>query len=66
MKVGQSSLRIQTCHHFFVVGNLLLVITAVMAKRLEGQTAVLTALVRAPHECRFSVQCKVIALYHFL
>ena len=33
-----------------------------MAKWLPGQTAVLTARVRAPHECRSSVQCKVIAL----
>ena len=36
--------------------------TAVMAKWLTGQTVVLAARVRAPHECRFSVQCKVIAL----
>ena len=33
-----------------------------MAKWLAGQTAVLTARVRAPHECRFSVLCQVIAL----
>ena len=31
---------------------------------LAGQTAVLTALVLAPHECRFSVQCEVIAPLH--
>ena len=36
-----------------------------MAKWLAGQTAVLTAQVRAPHECRFSVQCKVIVLPGF-
>ena len=40
-------------------------ITAVMARWLAGQTAVLTARVRAPHECRFSVQCKAIALPAF-
>ena len=37
-------------------------ITAVMAKCFEGQTAVLTARVRASIDCRFPVQCKVIAL----
>ena len=39
--------------------------TAVMAKWLAGLTAVLTARVRAPHEYRFSVQCKVIAVPAF-
>ena len=36
-----------------------------MAKWLAEQTAVLTAQVRAPHECRFSVQCKIVALPAF-
>ena len=36
-----------------------------MSKWLAGQIAVLTARVRAPHECRFSVHCKVIALPAF-
>ena len=40
-------------------------ITAVIAKWLAGQTAVLTALVRDPHECKVSVQCKAIALPAF-
>ena len=42
--------------------------TAVMAKWLAGQTAVLTARVRSSlvtPDCRFSVQCKVIALPDF-
>ena len=41
---------------------------AVMAKWLPRQTAVLTARVRTSlvtHDCRFSVQCKVIALLAF-
>ena len=36
-----------------------------MAKWLVGLTAVLTELVRASPDCRFSVQCKVIALPAF-
>ena len=39
--------------------------TAVMAKWLEGQAALLTAQVRALRDCKFSVQCKVIALPAF-
>ena len=39
--------------------------TAVMAMWLAGQAAVLKERIRAPHECRFSVQCKVIALPAF-
>ena len=39
--------------------------SVVMATWLAGQTAVLAALVRAPHDCRFSVQCKVIELPAF-
>ena len=41
---------------------------AVMTKWLAGQTAVLTARVRTSlltPDCRFSVQCKVIALLAF-
>ena len=38
------------------------ILVAVMAKRLVGQTEMLPARVRAPLDCRFSVQCKVIAL----
>ena len=36
-----------------------------MAKWLPGQTAVLADTVKAPHACRSSVQCKVIALRAF-
>ena len=35
-----------------------------MALWLAEQTAVLTAPVRASHECRFPVQCKVIAAFY--
>ena len=46
-------------------GSLIVIVTAVMAKWLAGQTAVLAARVRAPNEYRFSVQCKVIVLPAF-
>ena len=39
--------------------------TAVMEKWLPEQTSVLTARVQASLDCRFSVQCKVIALPAF-
>ena len=40
-------------------------IASVMAKWVAGQTGVLTAGVRASHDCRYSVLCKVIALPAF-
>ena len=36
-----------------------------MTKWLAGLTAVLPARVRAPHECRFSVKCNVVAVPAF-
>ena len=43
---------------FELIGHLAIT-TTVMAKWSTGETAVLAARVRAPHECRFSVQYKV-------